>query len=94
VHLGHNDRGWGKGGEHGTRASTQHPPLQALACRVDWVLMAMSPPVDGHPVPTPAVSLSSEVVAFHYLALADVPYAGELYLFCMTSLQFDVHSES
>jgi hypothetical protein len=50
LHLGHDDRGQGqgKGGEQGRKPSTQHPLLRAFACRVDWVLMAVSPPVDGH----------------------------------------------
>ena len=62
----------------GQEPSTQHPLLWALARRVDWVLMAMSPPVDSCPAPTSTISLSSEVVVFRYLALADVPYRGDL----------------
>jgi hypothetical protein len=65
----------------GQEPSTRHPPLRAFACRVDWVLMAMSPPVDSHPLPTPAVLLFSKVVVFRYLAPAASPGAALLILY-------------
>jgi hypothetical protein len=53
--------------------------------------MAISLPVDSYPTPILTILLSNKTVVFYYLALADIPYTGELYLFCMTSLQFDLH---
>jgi hypothetical protein len=48
---------------------------------MDWVLMATSLPVDSCLVPTPAISLSSEAVVFHYLALANVLIQGSFTYF-------------
>jgi hypothetical protein len=41
---------WGRG--PGDKPSTRHPPLRALARRVDWVLMAMSTTPRMPPTPT------------------------------------------
>jgi hypothetical protein len=58
-------------GTGGREPSTRYPPLRALARRVamDFVLMATSPQVDGHPAPIPAISLSSEAAVFYYLII-------------------------
>src|SRR5882757_9383570 len=70
----------------GQEPSTRHPLLRALARRVDWVLMATSPLVNGHPAPTPTVLLCSEV-GFSLHSTCCLPIqGGQLYLFCMTSL--------
>jgi hypothetical protein len=58
----------------GQELSTRYPLLRALARRADWVLMGMSPPVDGHPAPTPAVLLSSEVGFFLLPRTCRLPY--------------------